>query len=94
MGHFGFSYIGLLWLLLLWIPNSMWAKRKTEGYDSSGESKVVLITERVGQVLCTAAILLFPGYNPETFELWTAWFVASAALMVIFVQSRVIIYFS
>ena len=58
LGNFGFSYIGLLYLLMMWIPNSMWAKRKPEGYDQSGESKVLLAFERVGQILCTAAILL------------------------------------
>ena len=84
MGHFGFSYIGLLWLLLLWIPNSMWAKRKPEGYDPTGESKVLLGFERIGQVLCTAAILLFTDYNPDTFEPWTAWFIVSAALMALY----------
>ena len=84
LGHFGFSYIGLLWLLMLWIPNAMWAKRKPEGYDPSGENNVLLVFERVGQVLCTAAILLFTDYNPNTLEPWTAWFIASALLMILY----------
>ena len=56
LGNFGFSYIGLIYLLMLWIPNAMWAKHKPEGYDLSGESKVLLAFKRVGQVLSTAAI--------------------------------------
>ena len=84
LGHFGFSYIGLLWLLMLWIPNAMWAKRKPEDYDPSEESKVLLLFEHVGQVLCTAAILLFTDYKPDTLEPWTAWFIASALLMVLY----------
>ena len=84
IGHFGFSYIGLLWLLMLWIPNTIWAKRKPEGYNPSGESKILLAFERVGQVLCTAAILLFTDYNPDALVPWTAWFIASVALMVLY----------
>ena len=84
LGNFGFSYIGLIYLLMLWIPNSMWAKRKPEGYDPSGESKVLLAFERVGQALCTAAILLFTDYCPRSDSPWTVWFIASATLMVLY----------
>ena len=84
LGNFGFSYIGLIYLLMLWIPNAIWAKRKPEGYDPSGERTVLLILERIGQVLCTAAILLFTNYNPHSIELWTVWFIASAALMILY----------
>jgi len=84
LGHFGFSYIGLIYLLMLWIPNSLWARNKPEGYDPSGENKVLLLFERVGQVLCTASILLFSDYNPLTIEPWTAWLFTSAALMVLY----------
>ena len=84
MGHFGFSHIGLLWLLMLWIPNSMWARHKPNGYDPTGENKVLLAFERAGQALCTASILLFTDYAPDPFKPWTAWFVASAALMALY----------
>lgn len=56
LGHFGFSYVGLIYLLMLYIPNIIWAQRKPEGYDPSGENKLLLIFERVGQVLCTASV--------------------------------------
>ena len=26
MFHFGFSYIGLIWLLMLFVPNIIWTK--------------------------------------------------------------------
>ena len=84
LGNFGFSYIGLICLLMLWIPNSLWARRLPEGYDPSGENKALLIFERVGQVLCTASVLLFTDYNPHSLETWTAWFIVSAALMIIY----------
>ena len=55
-----------------------------QGYDPLGENKLLLIAERTGQVLCTASILLFTDYNPIIFEPWTAWFIASAALMIVY----------
>ncbi|MFR1554883.1 MAG: hypothetical protein ACLSTV_09450 [Coriobacteriales bacterium] len=46
MGHFGFSYIGLLWLIMLFIPNIFWTRCKPEGYDPRGENKVLAALER------------------------------------------------
>lgn len=33
MIHFGFSYIGLIFLLMLFIPNILWAKHKPKDYE-------------------------------------------------------------
>ncbi len=33
MFHIGFSYVGLLYLILLFVPNSIWVKNKPEGYE-------------------------------------------------------------
>jgi len=84
LGNFGFSYIGLIYMLMIVIPNVLWARRKPAGYDPSGENKVPLMFERVGQVLCTASVLLFTDYTPRVFEPWTVWFVVSAALMILY----------
>ena len=84
LGTFGFSYIGLIFLLMLWIPNILWAQRLPEGYNPAGENRVLLVFERIGQVLCTASILLFTDYNPQIIEPWTAWFIVSAVLMVLY----------
>jgi hypothetical protein len=84
LGHFGFSYIGLLYMLMLEIPNIVWARHKPEGYDSSGENKILLLFERAGQVLCTATILLFSDYNPQMLDAWTIWLFASALLMLLY----------
>ena len=84
LGNFGFSYIGVIYMIMLQVPNIIWARRKPEGYDPSGENKTLRIMERVGQVLCTASILLFTDYAPRTFGFWTTWFIASAALMALY----------
>ncbi|HMM05652.1 MAG TPA: hypothetical protein PKD52_03155 [Clostridiales bacterium] len=84
MGHFGFSYIGLIYMILLEVPNILWARRKPEGYDPSGENKVLLAFERIGQVLCTATVLFFSDTNPKRVEPWLFWLIASALLMVLY----------
>lgn len=84
MGHFGFSYIGLIYMFMLQIPNIIWVRYKPDGYDPSGENKMLLIIERIGQVLCTAAILFFSDTNPKKLEPWLVWFIVSALLMVLY----------
>lgn len=77
--QFGFSYIGTLFLLLLFVPNWLWAKHPPEGYDPGGENKALLALERVGQVLVTAMVLCFADLNLRP---WTAcsWLLVAAAI--------------
>jgi hypothetical protein len=35
MGELGFSYIGLIYLLMLFIPNILWTKNKPTDYDKN-----------------------------------------------------------
>ena len=51
--HFGFSYVGIIFLLMLFIPNGIWAKNIPENYEeySRNENKFLLILERIGEVL-------------------------------------------
>ena len=35
MFHFGFSYVGILYLLMLFVPNILWTKYLPEGYEDS-----------------------------------------------------------
>ena len=50
--HFGFSYIGLAWLVMLSIPNLIWTKCKPLGYDryAAHENRVLVAFERVGHI--------------------------------------------
>ena len=38
--HFGFSYIGLLFLLMLMIPNIIWSKHQPKDYDKYVKSQI------------------------------------------------------
>lgn len=84
MGHFGFSYVGLIFLLMLTIPNLIWVKHQPQGYDPHNENKVLLAFERVGQVCVTCTALIFSDFNPQGWSSRTLWLVGAVALMLMY----------
>lgn len=84
MGNLGFSYIGLIFLLMLIIPNLIWTRHQPKDYDFRYENKVLLIFERVGQVLVTCTALIFSDFNPRSWSVWTLWFIAAVILMLMY----------
>lgn len=84
MGHLGFSYIGLVFLLMLIIPNLIWTKHQPENYDFRSENKVLLIFERAGQVLVTCTALVFSDFNLRPWSIWTLWLIAAAMFMLLY----------
>ena len=84
LGHLGFSYVGLIYLLILWIPNTIWSKNKPTDYNNTQEKKILLIFERVGQVCCTCSILIFSDFNITTFSAWSLWLIVSFLLMILY----------
>src|SRR5665213_2617880 len=82
MGRFGFSYVGSVFLLALFVPNVMWAIfARPQGYDPSSENRVLWTLERVGQVLTVATAVLFANTNLRPWTPWSWWLVAAAVLM-------------
>lgn len=63
--NFGFSYIGLIFFLMLMIPNMIWSKNKPKDYDTyaKNENKILLAFERTGEVLVTCLALIFTDFN-------------------------------
>ncbi|MCM1335720.1 MAG: hypothetical protein NC084_06890 [Bacteroides sp.] len=84
LGHFGFSYVGSVFLLMLFIPNILWTKRKPKGYDPGGESKVLLFFERTGEVLTCFCAVAFSDLNLSEWTAWSWWLVAAFALMLLY----------
>ena len=84
LGHLGFSYIGLIYLLMLFIPNIIWSKSQPTDYDTTQENKILLLFERVGQVFCTCSILIFSDFNITLFSAWSLWLIASFLLMILY----------
>lgn len=92
--HFGFSYVGFIYLLMLFIPNIIWTKNRPVGYESIvvKENKILLLFERVGQVCVTCAALIFRDFNISSFNLWSIWLVISFVLMLLY-EMNWILYF-
>lgn len=46
--HFGFSYIGLIYLVMLMVPNIIWGKNKPKDYEKyvGNERKVFALLEQ------------------------------------------------
>lgn len=82
--RFGFSCVGLLFLLLLFLPNLVWTKKQPQGYRPEGENRALRVLERAGQVLVTCAALLSRGPGVRAWSPWTLWLLASAALMALY----------
>lgn len=94
MGHLGFSYIGLCYLLLLFVPNLLWTRNQPPGYDASGEPKALAVCERVGQAACTCCALVFTDFNLAPFlGWWNVWLALSLTLMALY-QGYWLRYFS
>ena len=61
---FSFSFAGLLFLVMLFVPNILWSRCPPKDYEkySKHENRILLALERIGQVLVTA-LSLFCGVN-------------------------------
>lgn len=84
LGHLGFSYVGLIYLLMLFIPNIIWSKNQQIDYDNTKENKVLLLFERIGQVFCTLSVLIFSDFNIAPFSIWSLWLIVSFLLMLLY----------
>ena len=84
--YFGFSYIGLAWLVMLTIPNLIWTKKKPRDYEryAGHENRVLVALERVGEVLVSTAALVFSDFNLRPWTPWSLWLVLSFLLMALY----------
>lgn len=84
VGHIGFSYVGFLFLLLLFIPNIIWTKNLPEGYTSKNENKILLFFERTGEVSVCCCAVLFSDFNLHKWSAWSLWLAASVTFMFLY----------
>lgn len=84
--NFGFSYIGLIFLLMLMIPNMIWSKNKPKDYDryTKNKSKILLSFERIGEVLVTCLSLVFSDFNINTISNWSIILLSAFILMILY----------
>lgn len=84
--HFGFSYVGLVYLILLMVPNIIWTKYQPKGYEKYvlNENKILLMLERIGEVLVSCLVLIFADFNIKPWTSWSLWLVVSFMAMILY----------
>ena len=69
---------------MLFIPNIIWSKRKPQGYISEKENKILLLFERLGEILICCCSLVFTDFNIYKWTLWSLWLIAAFILMIMY----------
>ena len=84
--HFGFSYVGLVYLVMLMLPNLIWTKNQPTDYEkyARNENKVLLAFVRIGEVLVSCFSLIFSDFNIKPWSPWSWWLVVSFVLMILY----------
>lgn len=82
----GFSYVGLIYLAMLFIPNIIWSKNLPEDYEKYviRENKALRVLERIGEVLVSCAALIFADFNIGAWSGRSWWLVISFAAMILY----------
>lgn len=84
--HFGFSYVGLVFLIMLFVPNIIWSRNQPKDYEkyAAKENKVLLTLERIGEALVSTLCLIFSDFNIGSISPWSILLLAAFALMVLY----------
>lgn len=84
--NFGFSYIGLIFLIMLMVPNIIWSKNTPVNYEkyAKNENKILLTAERAGEILVSGISLIFSDFNINGISLWSLILLAAFLLMILY----------
>lgn len=84
--HFGFSYVGLIYLVMLFTPNILWSKRQPADYaeHANNENKCLQVIERIGEVLVSALCLIFSDFNVRADSFWSLFLLGSFLFMILY----------
>ena len=84
--HFGFSYVGLIYLIMLFTPNIIWSKNQPKDYEkyAAQENKVLLTLERAGEALVSTLCLIFSDFNIGSVSPWSIVLLASFLMMLLY----------
>ena len=99
----GVSVTGILFLIMLFVPNILWAHgRQPEGYEqyAKNENRILLVFERVGEVSATCLLPIFASTNPHIKKLpegvffeWKSILLLTAFVLMLFYEGFWIRYF-
>ena len=99
----GFSVTGVLFLIMLFVPNIIWALgRQPKNYAlyEGKENKVLLLFERIGEICITCLLPIFASTNPRLKKLpegiffeWKSILLVTALILMILYECYWIRYF-
>ncbi len=77
--RFGFSYVGLIFLVMLMVPNILWTRNQPKDHEKYAvrENKILLFFERIGEASVTCIALIFSDFNVGRLSLWSLWLLAA-----------------
>ena len=84
LGHFGFSYVGAIYLVMLFVPNIIWSKHQPVVYNSNGENRILLVFERIGEVAVSFIAVIFSDFNLRFDSFWSLWLLISVIFMLLY----------
>ncbi|MBE6138010.1 MAG: hypothetical protein E7176_06415 [Erysipelotrichaceae bacterium] len=84
--HFGFSYVGLIFMIMLIVPNIIWTKFQPKDYDKyyKNENKILKILEKIGQMAVTCLCLIFSNFNINTISYWSLILLFAFVIMLLY----------
>lgn len=84
--HFGFSYVGMIYLMMLMIPNIIWTKNQPQDYKKyvGNENRILQTLERIGEILVSCTVLIFSDFNLKPWSNWSWWLVFSFVIMIFY----------
>lgn len=82
----GISIGGIIFLLMLFIPNMIWSKKQPEGYEeaSKRENKVLLALERAGEVMVSLMVLTDRRIDRFVFSPRLGYIIIEFVLMILY----------
>lgn len=84
LGTIGFSYVGVVYLLMLMIPNILWIKKQPLNYSSDNENNILVMFEKIGEVFVSCVALIFSDFNLKPWTTWSWWLVISFIVMLLY----------
>ncbi|MBE5851798.1 MAG: hypothetical protein E7299_02410 [Lachnospiraceae bacterium] len=78
--------IGVVYLLMLFIPNIIWTKNQPTDYNKYviNENRILQIFEKVGEVLVCCFVIIVPSSELSLDKAWSIWLYASFLLMILY----------
>ena len=84
--RFGFSYVGLVYLFMLFVPNIVWSRNQPKDYEeyAGNENRILLALERAGEALVSTFALIFSDFNIGRISLWSIVLLVSFLMMIMY----------